>query len=566
MNTEDASRAQAEALVDELARSGVGHAAISPGSRSSPLAAAFEDDRRIATHVVIDERSAGFVAVGVGRAGRVPAAVVCTSGTAAANLYPAIVEASEGRVPLIALTADRPPELRAAGANQTIDQIKMFGDAVRLFSEVGVADGHPSSDRYWRSLAAGAWAASVGSPAGPVHLNVAIREPFVGGAEPRAGGRPGGLPWTRFRSSSRLPSDGDIEALAQLVGKHRRGVIVAGDAHVEAAPVLEFARAAAYPLLAEPTSNLRVGDAAVGAYDALLRVDDFARRHEPEIVVRLGKAGLSKAAFERFHTAAVQVVIDPDGTWLDPGRTAAEVIACEPGALLGSVAKALPGDEDDTWLKSWVDADRAARRAIDAVLDATEEPSEPRTARDLAARLPPGSTLFASASMPVRDLDWFMAPRPGLCVFANRGANGIDGSVSTAVGVALVCGSSTAALLGDLAFVHDQNGLQAARDEKLDIVFVVLNNDGGGIFSFLPQARSPRHFSRLFATPHGLDLGAIASTFGCGYVRARSAEEVASAVGALSNAGVHIVEVQTNREQNVALHERVWRAVRAAVS
>lgn len=572
MTFPDVTQAQARILVDELARAGLAHACLAPGSRSTPLALALEDDPRVTTHVVIDERSVGFLGLGIARATRRPVALVSTSGTAAANFLPAIVEAHESRIPLVVLTADRPPELRGTAANQTIDQIKLYGDHVCLFVEVGVADDHPASARYWRALAARAHAFATGSPAGPVHLNVAIREPLVPAADAPGAfdageGRAGGAPWTVVGAAHRAPSETDVERLVESVRNHPRGLVVAGAVEVDPEPVLSFTKAAGYPVLAEPASNLRAGDNAVSAYDAVLRAESFARAHVPDFVVRLGKPGLSKTLLAHLSADVPQVLVDADGAWLDPDRTLTEIVACDPATLLGDVAKALPTRGDRAWARGWLDADRAARAAMDRILDSDSLPSEPRAARDVASCLPDGATLVVASSMPVRDLDWFMAPRHGLRVVSNRGANGIDGVVSTTLGAALASGGPVAGLLGDLALLHDQNGLLLRRTEPVSCVLVVVNNDGGGIFSFLPQAEHAEHFERLFGTPHGVDFSAVARAHGCGFERVERAERLGPAVRErLEEGDVHIVEVRTDRAANVALHRRLWETAAGAVA
>jgi 2-succinyl-5-enolpyruvyl-6-hydroxy-3-cyclohexene-1-carboxylate synthase len=571
VNARNAGQAFALVLSDEFARAGMRDACISPGSRSTPLALALAGDDRIKTHVVIDERSAAFLAVGIAKATQRPVAVLCTSGTAAANLHPAVIEARESHTPLLFLTADRPPELRATGANQTIDQIKLFGDAVAWFCEVGTPEARPDAVRYWRSVAARAWTVAGGSPSGPVHLNVALRDPLVPVEDERGfpfplDGRPGGRPWTEGRSPVGAPDEADVEWLSGAAEKIEKGVIVAGATDIESGPVLEFAEATSWPLLAEPTSGLRAGPNAVSTYDALLRVTAFAGAHRPDLVLRFGKPGLSKSTMAWLSPETEQVIVDRDGAWLDPERSAARVITCDPAILCGDVAKAIPARSSSAWSASWLGAERRARRAIDDVLNREQAPSEPRTARDLAALVEEGSILTVAASMPVRDLDWFMAPRTSIRVFANRGANGIDGSVSTAVGAALGTGAPGYALLGDLALIHDSNGLLAGRDEGAGLVIVAINNQGGGIFSFLPQASYPEHFERLFATPHGIDIGGLAAAFGCRHERIERAEDLASAIDAVREIGeIGMVEVPTERAANVALHQKVWLEVERAL-
>jgi 2-succinyl-5-enolpyruvyl-6-hydroxy-3-cyclohexene-1-carboxylate synthase len=571
MRAVNPSQALAVTLVDELARGGVRHACLSPGSRSGPLALALAREDRVAVHIFLDERSASFAALGIAKATRAPAAVLTTSGTAAANAHPAVLEAHHSRTPLIVLTADRPPELRDTGAAQTIDQLKLFGDAARWFVDLGVAEARPEAVAYWRTVAARACVAARSSPPGPVHLNVALREPLVPrpdglGWDLDLSGRPGGAPWTAATGSTPMADPEGVRELASDIARSERGLVVAGACDVEAGPVLELARVAGWPLLAEPASNLRRGANAIAAYDALLRAESFRRGHGPDLVLRLGSLGISKDLLSWLGAEVPQVLVDPDGAWLDAARAVRAVVRASPSSLCASLVELLRPRESSPWLDSWRRADACARAAIDEVLGA-HEASEPAAARDLAAALPDGATLVVAASMPVRDLDWFMAPRDGLRVLANRGANGIDGFASTVVGVSLASEGPVAALCGDLALLHDQNGLLFAKNHRTDVVLVVLNNDGGGVFSFLPQASFPEYLDELFATPQGADLEALGELYGCSYERVDTRPHLAMAVRhALASGGTHIVEVATDRAANVELHRRIWDAVARSVA
>lgn len=564
------STALARVLVDELARAGVTHAVLAPGSRSAPLAMALHAEERIRLHVEIDERSAAFLAVGLAKAGGGPAVVVSTSGTATANFHPAVVEADHARVPLLVLTADRPPELRHTAANQTIDQIKLYGASVRWFAEVGAPD-HPDPP-YWRSLAARAVATARGRPAGPVHLNLAFREPLVPdtdtasdalGGRPGSdalGGRPRGRAWTTVARAEPVPDDGTIASLAERVAAADRGLLVVGDGPTDPSSLLALARAAAWPVIAEPLSGARTGDHAISTAHHLLADEAFAAAHRPDLVVRVGRIGLSRPLLASLDAGVPQVLIDPDGAWLDPTRVLAEVVTAEPGALCDRIAARLPDRDGSAWLAAWCDAERRARDTIDALLDGEDAPSEPRTARDVAAALPAGAVLVAASSMPVRDLDQFMAPRGGLRILGNRGASGIDGFVSTALGVALASGGPTVALAGDLSVLHDQNGFLLA--DRPDLVLVVVNNDGGGIFSFLPQAGHQASFETVFGTPHGIDFAGLAALHGLAHTRVDHAGDLIPAVRRhLTSGGVALVEVRTQRAANVALHRRLTAAV-----
>lgn len=564
----NAATALGRVLVDELARAGVSDAVLAPGSRSAPLAMAFHDDDRVRVHVEIDERSAGFLALGLGKAGGGPAAVLTTSGTATANVHPAVVEADHDRVPLLVLTADRPPPLRHTAANQTIDQTQLYGGSVRWFVEVGAADPDPPTVAYWRSLAARAVAVARARPPGPVHLNVALPEPLVpdpgAGAPAAPGGRPNARPWTAAPPPAVAVADETVAALTERVAAAERGLLAVGTTDADPEPLIALAEAAGWPIVAEPLSGARAGRHALSTAHHLLACERFAAGHRPDLVVRVGRIGLSRRLLGFLAADVAQVLVDRDGAWLDPTRSLGEIVTAEPAALCAAVAARLPPPASSSWLDDWLQAEGRARAALDAHLDAEEAPSEPRTARDLAAALPDGAVLVAASSMPVRDLDQFMAPRRGLRVLGNRGASGIDGFVSTALGVALAADGPATALAGDLSVLHDQNGFLLA--DRPDLVLVVVNNDGGGIFSFLPQAAHPASFEQLFGTPHGVDFGRLAAVYGLGHVRVGAAGDLASAVeDARARGGVALVEVRTDRTRNVALHRRVDEVVRREV-
>jgi 2-succinyl-5-enolpyruvyl-6-hydroxy-3-cyclohexene-1-carboxylate synthase len=593
VRTVNPSTAFARTLVDELMRGGLREVVLAPGSRSAPLAIALYDRASdpgagLRLHVRIDERSAAFLALGLAKASGRPAALVCTSGTAAANFHPAVIEADESGVPLLVLTADRPPELRGTGANQAIDQLKLYGGAARWFAEAGVPEARPGMNAYWRSLASRAWAAASGADGGfpgPVHLNLPLRDPLVPGlpdAAAAAGpggwpepldGRPGGAPWTRQAGAGPggTGPGGTGSAGAGPGGTldlpwTERGVILAGDGVADPAALLRLAAAAGWPVLAEPSSGARQGPHALGAYQYLLEHPAFLAAHRPDLVVWAGRPGLSRGqtAFLRQAAAdgARQVVLaQGPGRWADPARTATDVAVAV--RLAGLPAAPSPG-----WLGQWQAADVAARDAVDAVLDAGGELAEPRLARDLAAALPDGALLWAASSLPIRDLDRQLAPRGGLRVLASRGASGIDGLISSASGAALAHqaagGGPAAALLGDLAFLHDAPGLfTGPGEEQPDLVLVVANNDGGGIFSTLEQAAVPAPFERVFGTPHGASLGALAAAAGLGHTVVTAAADLP---GALKGAGIRIVEVPADRAAGTALRGRLAAAAAAAIT
>jgi 2-succinyl-5-enolpyruvyl-6-hydroxy-3-cyclohexene-1-carboxylate synthase len=569
----DAQAGMARTLVDEWARAGVDVAAVAPGSRSTPLALALAGDRRIRVEVFLDERSAAFFALGAGRGSGRPAVVLCTSGTAAANFHPAVLEARHGRVPLVVCTADRPPELRDTGAGQAVDQLKLYGDAVRWFAEVSVADAAPGAGRYWRSLAARAAVEALGPPAGPVHLNLAFRDPLVPTGEPTldAPGRAGGRPWTESTAPPRGVDAATVERVARAVEAAPRGALVAGwGAGVDAATVERFAAAAGWPVLADPLSGCRSGPNAVSTYDTLLRIPDVAARLRPDFVVHVGAPLTGKVATAWLDESVPRVVVDPDGAWLDPHRSASERIVADPGALLAGVADELPSAGSETpWLKEWLAAEAAARPTIDDLLDGDDEPFEGRVARDVVDCLPDGATLVVGSSMPVRDVEAFARPRRGLRFLSNRGVSGIDGFVSTVLGVAFATDGHgpVAALCGDLTFLHDTGGLIGAAARGIDATFVVVDNHGGGIFSFLPQANLPEHFETLFGTPHDVDIVDLCRAHHVPATRVTGAGDVVPAVHeAIDGGGVRVVIVPTDRESNVARHRRVHQAVASTLT
>ncbi|MFI5053709.1 MAG: 2-succinyl-5-enolpyruvyl-6-hydroxy-3-cyclohexene-1-carboxylic-acid synthase [Acidimicrobiia bacterium] len=566
--TRDATTAFARTLVDEWVRQGITDACLAPGSRSAPLALALAADERIRLHVHLDERSASFFALGLGRASGRPAVVLCTSGTAAANFHPAVLEAHHGRVPMIVCTADRPPELRDTGAGQTVDQVKLYGDAVRWFHEANVPTDSPGAGAEWRALASRASADAVGPPPGPVHLNLPFREPLVPTGEPlvEAPGRSDDRPWTAHVPGVRAPSVEMLDALAHLVADRPRGLVVAGwGAGVRASTVLRFAEAAGWPVLADPVSSLRVGG-TISTYDAMLRDQRFASAHRPDVVLRVGGPLTNKVTMQWLDPSVGQVLVDPHGTWFDPHHAVSGRMIADPELLLAALADALDVMLDDDWVGGWGDADAAARAAIDDLIDGWEDPFEGRIARDVHASVPEGASLVVASSMPVRDLESFAAPRDGVTVHANRGVNGIDGFASTVLGVAAASDGPTVGLVGDLCFLHDANGLLGATSRDLDATFVVVDNRGGGIFSFLPQSDRADHFERVFATPQDVDLSALARVHGLVVEEVDRAADLVPAVHtAVSGGGVRVVLVRTDRAANVARHREVWTAVAEVV-
>jgi 2-succinyl-5-enolpyruvyl-6-hydroxy-3-cyclohexene-1-carboxylate synthase len=578
------------ALVDELVRGGVGHLCLCPGSRSAPVALSAARHPGMRVWTLIDERSAAFFALGMAKGLRGPVALLSTSGTAAANFFPALIEARYGRVPLVILTADRPRELRDCGAPQTIDQVRLYGDHVKWFVDVAPPEATDDMLRYSRALACQAVATARERPAGPVHLNVPLREPLVPIPTPdemppidrRAAGawegRPGTRPYTVAHLSVGAPDPGSVCELAEDLSRTARGVIICGphdDATLPPA-VCRLATVLGYPILADPLSQVRFGphdrSLVVDSYDALLRVDDTADMLVADVALCFGGLPASRPLFRYLqrHAGSRLVVVDGDHGWTDPSRLASDVIHADARRLCESLAATVrpgAGTPASPWAALWMRLGEVARRAIRQRLDVLTEPFEGKALSELCGLLPDGATLYVGNSMPVRDLDTFTPGSPKtIRVLGNRGASGIDGLVSSALGTAAAGDGPVILVLGDLAFYHDMNGLLAARRHRLSATIVLLNNDGGGIFSFLPQAAYPEHFEALFGTPTGLDFRLAAELYGATFSRAPTWETFRTRVEEyLASPGLHILEVQTSRDRNVSLHREIWAAVEDAV-
>lgn len=545
------------AFCDELARCGVRHACTSPGSRCAPIVLSLFRERRIRSWSHLDERCAGFFALGAAKASFAPVAVTCTSGTAAANLAPAVIEAFWARVPLLVLTADRPPELRDVGAGQAIDQLKLYGDAVKWFAEVDLDAATPERLRFIRTLACRACATALTGRPGPVHLNFPLREPLVlSDALPDdATGRPGGRPHVLTEPPSSPPA-----ATGPGPRPSGRLLIVAGAGTPEPAELASFAARAGIPVLADPPSGARRGGAAIAHYDLLLRDERFTAAQRPDFVFRVGDLPTSKPLRAWLASLAdvAQIASDPDWTWQDPDG----VVGLR---LRGRLPEPDGLEIEPGWLDRWRAADDAASAAIAAALG--DQLSEPQVARALGEWLPPQATLYVASSMPIRDVEEFWPVREdGPRVLSNRGANGIDGTVSSAFGAAAAGEGPVVLLTGDVALAHDIGGLLAARRLGLPLTIVVLNNDGGGIFHFLPIAGESDAFEEHVATPHGIDFRHAAELYGCSFERPARATELRDAVErSLADGGTTVIEVRTDRVENLALHRRIADAALLAV-
>jgi 2-succinyl-5-enolpyruvyl-6-hydroxy-3-cyclohexene-1-carboxylate synthase len=578
MDPTNRNTALASAMVEELARCGVRNAVIAPGSRSTPLALALWRHPEIEVLVHVDERSGGFLALGAAHASGRPAVVACTSGSAAANLHPAVVEADEAAVPLVVLTSDRPPELRGIGAGQTIDQLKLYGPAVRWFCEAGTHDADDAGLIHMRSVACRAYAAARGEPRpGPVHLNLAWREPL--GPELREGevtagtalaleGR-GGRPLTAVDPPDPSePTAAQLDELAARLATAPRGLIVCGrEPRSRAEAIVSLAANAGYPILAEPTSQVRLGshdrELVVWPYDAIARVRPAEL--EPELVIRFGDMPTSKPLRRWLGSLGGlhEVAVDPLYGWNDPNRRAATILRADPTRAAEALSRRLGRRENLDWTGAWTELGAAAGNAIQDALAELGRPTEPGVHAALGGLYADGELVYTASSMPIRDQEAFVASGPARVRFlCNRGANGIDGLVSSGIGAAAASGQPTWIVLGDLCLYHDMNGLSGLSGTNTPVRIVVINNDGGGIFEFLPQAGQIERdeFEALFGTPSGLSVERIARLHGLTHRRIERLEELAD----LRRETRVVAEVPVDRRENVAVHRRLADAVAAA--
>jgi 2-succinyl-5-enolpyruvyl-6-hydroxy-3-cyclohexene-1-carboxylate synthase len=570
------------AAVAALAAAGVRHVCACPGSRSTPLAIKLSAEPRIKLWVHLDERSAAFYGLGLARAAREPVALLATSGTAAANFYPAVVEASLARVPLVVLTADRPHELRDNGAPQTTDQLRLYGSHARWFFDLpeplAASDG-PALDeqvRLVRALAARAVATAQAEPAGPVHLNWPFRDPLIPIPPPSTSGEALNrlnekAACVSVQNGHSAPSPALAEALAGDLAAVERGLIVVGpqdDPHL-AEPVVRVAERFGYPILADGLSGLRSGahdrSLVVETFDAFLRDPLTCTALEPDIVLRTGAFPTSKPLQQFLHaqTRARHLLVDPGG-WRDPDNDSTDVLHVDPVLLCEALADQPVGTPRGAWADEWLRLNALTRESIAAALTCDAALSEGRVFLELADLLADGALIYAGNSMPVRDLDTFLPnTHSTLRCLSNRGANGIDGVVSSALGASAAHPGPVVLVIGDISFYHDLNGLLAASKHHLDLLVVLINNDGGGIFSFLPQAGlASAQFELLFGTPHGLAFRPFVEAYGGHFVRVADWPGFGSAVReGLARGGLNVVEVPTERGRNVQQHRDVWRLV-----
>ena len=577
MRAENRNYAMAGALVEGLVSAGLKDVVMCPGSRSGPLAICFARCEAIKTWVHLDERSAGYFALGMAKGSRGPVAVLTTSGTATANLLPAVIEARLTGVPLIVITADRPPELIDWGANQTIEQTGIYGSHVKWSVDLPVPEAGVDLKGYASAVGRRAIATAERYPSGPVHLNVPFREPLaptvVGGEEVEVSGGEGILEGVTLAGA---PDGWDAgRELGARVRGVERGIIVCGpqDEPGLGEAVSGVAGILGYPILADPLSQVRFGihdrSHVVDGYDLMLRDEDLWERLAPDLVIRFGAWPTSKSLsmFLARAKGAKHVLVTENG-WPDPSHLAADVVQTDPVSFCRGVESGVGAFVAESgWVARWVGLSRAVVRGVGEHMSGVEELFEGKVFYELINHLPEKAILFAGNSMPVRDMDTFMASSSkAIRVLGNRGASGIDGVVSTALGSGVGAGAPVVAVVGDLSFFHDLTGLLMAKHREINATIVVVNNDGGGIFSFLPQAKYGDYFEEVYGTPHGLTFESVAELYGLEYMRVGSWGEFGEAVGrGVASEGTSIVEAPGSRERNVALHQEAWKAARAAL-
>jgi 2-succinyl-5-enolpyruvyl-6-hydroxy-3-cyclohexene-1-carboxylate synthase len=557
MNHQELVTYYLSAFIHTLSEQNVRSVVISPGSRSTPLAMLFEEHPDIQTYLDIDERSAGFLALGLAKSSAQPVALLCTSGTAAANYYPAVIESYLSHVPLIVITSDRPYELQHVAAPQTVDQQGMYGRHVKHYFQLELSEHDLSLLNYNQALASRAVAISVGLPNGPVHLNVPLREPLVPG---RLNQNPA-TNATPVHQGVLALGRNQLQAISERIMSAKKGVIICGITARDARTfgIIELAEHAGFPVLADPLSQLRRGshsmDTVIATYDTFLRNEHIASSFDPDLIIRFGAPPVSKAVklwMER--QACANFVIDGGMEWRDPISKATEMIYCDEQRFCEDLLPLINKKNDTAWLHSWLTINRTTKAVLSSLRD-EQLLSEEKVFLKLTEWLPEKANLFVGNSMPIRELDSFLFTHSQSArIFANRGANGIDGVVSTAVGVAL-SRQRTILVIGDLSFFHDMNGLLAARQNQVNLTIILVNNDGGGIFSFLPQASDKTHFESLFGTPHGLDFAHTAELYGAHYTKISDWEAFDAALDDSQTIdGLNIIEIPTIREDNVKKH------------
>lgn len=576
MNHQESLTAYTAAFVAELVLSGVTEVVISPGSRSTPMAMVMAEHPDLKLHIHIDERSAAFFALGIAKALQKPVAILCTSGTAAANYYPAIVEAHYSRVPLMVLTADRPHELRDVGAPQAIDQNQLYGNHVKWFAEMALPEKSDEMLRYVRTVCARAAAVALQAPAGPVHLNFPFREPLIPKLDENLftlTERPKG--YVKVMNGELMIGQSQLREIAAILQSYEKGIIVCGQMENEgfSKAVTHLAATLNFPILADPLSQLRSGshvsEYIIDTYDTFLRNGDAKSLLKPDVVIRFGAMPVSKALtiFLKENHHAVQFVVDGGSGWRDPAVLSTNMVNCDETRFSEGMIPYLTKTSDIGYIENWEKINRLTKENMAMSVRDTTELNESRLFYQLADMLPDGATLFVGNSMPIRDLDsFFYMNQKSIRIMANRGANGIDGTISTALGAAAFSGPLYL-IVGDLTFFHDLNGLLAAKLYEIDIRIIVVNNNGGGIFSFLPQSEHPKQFELLFGTPINLDYEHAVRMYNGKFTRIKDWAHLSAIMeDSKKENGLHVWEIGTRRERNLIEHRELWQIVSQEIS
>jgi len=560
------------AFVEELVRAGLCEVVVCPGSRSTPMALALAAHEGLRVHVLLDERSAAFAAFGMAKVARRPVAVLVTSGTAAAELLPAAAEANLARVPLVLLTADRPAELRDRGAAQTIDQVGLFSTHVRWAAEVPLMDGASQTVAHWRWLAARAMAEARGSGrgAGPVHLDLPYREPLVPDGPLGSASEEPGPPFITVIEAPRVAGPAELDALRRSLVRAERPLLVVGP-HDEpiAGEVARFASTAGFPVLADGLTDVR-GQVPSDRGDLLVRPGPWLERHRPDLVIRIGAIPTSRWVNELIAAPTHELWVIDEADLRQPAARPSTILHARAGQVLDTLADGMQVADrpPSPWLEEWRQARASVDAALRAWMGALDEPFEGLPFHVLPNVVTEPTRLWVGSSMPVRDLDAWFAGDTGISVLASRGANGIDGVTSAAAGAAAVHDGPVVLVTGDVSFVHDLGALVTARLLGAALTVVVIDNDGGGIFSFLAQATTdrpevglPERFERLFGTPHGTRVADVAAALGAAVseVDHRSLETALRAAIGDRSPGVRLLRYATDRRRNVELHAQAAR-------
>lgn len=570
-------------LVEELIRSGTDYFCLAPGSRCTPLTIAVAENPKAKSVIHYDERGSAFHALGYARATGRPAVVVTTSGTAVANAWPAVVEAAMERIPLLLLTADRPPELRDSAANQTIDQVKIFGNYARWFTDLPCPSLRVPPEAVLTTVDQAVYR-SCGATGGPVHMNCMFREPLA--PEPQGEDfndylRPvkswltAGRPYTEYARPKRAAGAAILEKLLELLEQTERGLAVVGglSSQQDRTAVSDLIQKLGWPVCVDVTSGLRLGDASgnvIHYSDLLVSHDAFARTHRPELVLHLGGRIVSKklAAFLSESNPSDYVLITDHPERQDPGHEVTLRIEADLALLCRALREELGTRQESPWFVSWRDSMLSVHQRLRQFALDGDDLNEPILAYLVSQNIRPDHGLFLASSMPVRDMDLFADIKgPAVHVGANRGASGVDGTIATAAGFTAGLRRPVTLLIGDIAFLHDLNSLNYLRKADYPVISIVINNNGGGIFSFLPVARLEQFFEEYFGTPHDLTFEQAAGMYGLAYYHPKTRREFLSCYQkALDSEKSTILEVTTDRRENHGLHMKLVRDMQGAVS